>query len=341
MHDPATPTIASGAVAKLLATLPSLDVDPRAVCDAAGFDARACDEVDARVPLPTLHALWEAVGDRLARADLALIVATRYAPGDYGLVGFVAMASASLGEALAQVERYLRLWTDEPGCHLCGDGRLEIAYRAPLADRPGRQRATEAMLAELLHGARRVAQRPLAPREVRFQHAAPPARADRDAFEAFFGAPVRWGAAATGMVLAADDLALPLPGLDAALGGFLRRLAGDALTSRGETPDLLARVRQIIAEELQRGLPGIDVVARRIGLSERTLRRRLDEDGTTFRDLVDQTRAEVAKGYMRDRRLPLSEVAFLLGFSEPSAFTRAFKRWTDSTPGAWRQRLPR
>lgn len=333
-----TPAIASGAIAKLLATLPSLDLDPTAVCAAAGFDAHICDDVDARVPLPALHALWEAVMASVRRADIALVVADRYVPGDYGLVGFVAMASPSVGEALRQVERYLRLWTDEPGCRLHGDGVLEVVYRTALPDRPGLHRATEATFAEIVHGLRRQAQRPLAPREVRFAHRAPPHPRDRDAFEAFFRAPVRWDAGTTAMALDPDDLALPLPRLDPQLVEFLRRLASEALTSRGAPTGLLASVRSIVAEDLQRGLPGIDVVARRLGVSARTLRRRLEAHGTTFRDLTDRTRAEVAESYMRDRRMPLAEVAFLLGFSETSAFTRAFKRWTSSTPGAWRQR---
>lgn len=341
MRDSCTPAIASGAVAKLLATLPSLDLAPSAVCAAAGFDARICDDVDARVPLPSLHALWEVVMAGVHRADVALVVADRYVPGDYGLVGFVAMTSPSVGEALTQVERYLRLWTDEPGCQLHEDGVLVASYGTSLPDRPGLHRATEAMFAEILHGLRRQAQMPLAPREVNFAHPAPPQRRDRDAFEAFFRAPVCWGVGATTMALRPEDLDLPLPRLDPQLVEFLRRLANQSLTLRSEPTGILASVRGIVAEELQRGLPGIDVVARHLGVSERTLRRRLEDRGTTFREITDRTRAEVAESYVRDHQLPLAEVAFLLGFSETSAFTRAFKRWTGSTPGAWRQRRAR
>ena len=96
----------------------------------------------------------------------------------------------------------------------------------------------------------------------------------------------------------------------------------------------LDRIRQILAEEMQKGVPALEQVARRLGTGERTLRRRLEENGTSFRALLDETRAELARGYVSDRDLPLCEVAFLLGFSEPSAFYRAFKRWTDTTPRA-------
>jgi AraC-like DNA-binding protein len=340
MQGSSAPTIASGAVAKLIAALPSLGLDPPTVCRAAGFDIGLCRDVDARVPLSTLHALWEVVIAGARRADLALAVASRYVPGDYGLMGFVAMASPSVAEALEQLERFLCLWTDEPGCRVHGEGRIVVRYRTPMVDRPGLRRANEAMLAEILHAGRYLTKKPIAPREVTFQHPAPE-RSGRDAFDSFFGVPVRWEAAATVMTLAPEDLALPLAPLDPLLGDFLRKLAGAALTSHGEHSSLLAGVRRLVAEELQRGLPRIEVVARRMGVSERTLRRRLREEGTSFRSVIDQTRADVAESYMRDRRLSLSEVSFLLGFSEASAFARAFKRWTDSTPGAWRQGLAR
>ncbi len=332
------PTIASGAIAKLLATLPALGLDAREVCAAAAFDARVCEQIDARVPLAVLHTLWEVVETRAGRADLALMSAERYQPSDYGLVGFVAMTSPSLGDAVTQVERYMRLWTDDPGLHLYDDGRVEVVYRARLADRPGLRRATEATLAEVLHGGRLVLQCCVVPREVCFQHPAPASEADRASFEAFFGAPVRFDQAATWLRFDPADLARPLPRIDVKLGAFLKNLASTALTSRPTPDTLLDRLREIVANELPRGVPSIDVVARRLAVSGRTLRRRLEAEGTSFREVIDVTRAEMARTYVSDHRMPLSEVAFLLGFSEPSAFHRAFKRWTRTTPGAWRPR---
>lgn len=335
---PGSPTIVAGAIAKLLATLPALGVEARSVCASAGFDVRVAGEVDARVPLSTLHALWEAVAAAAPRADLALLVAERYRPGDYGLVGFVAMTSPSLGEALAQVERYMRLWTDDPGLRLRDDGRLEVVYRTSIVDRPGLHRATEATVAEIVHGARLVAQRRVGPREVRFRHPPPAEREGREAFEAFFGAPVLFGQGETEMRFDPAELATPLPEHDAQLGVFLRGLASDAMTSRAPPGALIDRVRETLAEDLRRGVPSSEATARRLAMSGRTLRRRLEEEGTTYREVLDRTRAEMARCYVRDPRVPLSEVAFLLGFSEPSAFNRAFKRWTRLTPGTWRRR---
>ena len=330
------PTIASGAVRKIFATLAALGIDPAELRAEVGLEATLVDDADARFPLPTLYDLWEAVLRRAPRPGSAVLVAQEYAPGDYGLVGFVAMNSVTLGEALGHVVRYVGIWTDDPEMQLDESGTLRVAYRTKYADRLGLRVATEAAPAEILHGARLLTQTNVTPLEVRFTHRAP---ADVSVHEAFFQCPVRFEQADTAMVLRREDLALRLPKADAQLGTFLRGMANEALQRRsGAAPTEHDRIREIVAEELQKGVPTLDQVAKRLATSERTLRRRLEESGTSFRNLLDETRAELARSYVRDRRLPLTEVAFLLGFSEPSAFHRAFKRWTDTTPSAWRQR---
>jgi AraC-like DNA-binding protein len=330
------PTIASGAIRKLLDALESEGVDPAPMLADVGLEAALVADQDGRVPLERLHALWEAAVRAMPRMEAAVVGAERYAPGDYGLVGFVAMNSTTLGEAIRHAVRYLGLWTDDPGIELHDDGTLTVFYRTRFADRLGLRLATEATPAELLNGARVVTQKRITPLAVRFAHPAP---ADTSAHRAFFGCPLEFGAPDNAMRLEPADLALCLPKADAQLGAYLRSLANQALERRGGSePGELGRIRGIIAEELQRGVPTQSVVAQRLATSERTLRRRLEAEGTSFRALLDGTRAELAKNYVRDRSLPLSEVAFLLGFSEPSAFHRAFKRWTDSTPSAWRAR---
>jgi len=337
MRDRA-PTIASGAARKLLEALSSAGVEPGALLAEVGLDAAVVADRDARVPIERLHALWDAALRRVPRLDGALFGAESYTPGDYGLVGFVAMNSATLGEAARHVVRYLGLWTDDPAVTLHDDGTLAFTYRTRFADGPGLRISTEAGPAEVLHGARLLTQRRLTAREVRFTHPAP---VDTAAHDAFFGCRVRFGARDNVMVFHAEDLALPLPKADAQLGAFLRGMANEALHKReGVEPTPIDRIRQIIAEDLQQGVPSLDQVARRLSTTERTLRRRLDEQGTSFRELLDETRAELARSYVRDPRVPLAEVAFLLGFSEPSAFHRAFKRWTSATPAAFRARSP-
>jgi len=328
-------TISSGAIRKLLNALDEQGIDPAPLAAEAGIDPAVASDRDARVPVVALHALWDAAHRRAPRWDGALLGATRYAPGDYGLMGFVSMNSATLAEALHQAARYLALWTDDPSMVLEADGTLRVLHRARYLDGPGFRLATEAALAEVLHGARVATGTRLTPAEVRFAHPAPP---DVSAHDEFFGVKVLFGQPTTALRFTAAQLATALPRADAQLATFLRGLADDALARRDpgeESP--LHRARAMIAEELRTGVPELGTIARRLAVSERTLRRRLSEEETSFRRLLDETRADLARSYVRDRRIPLTEVAFLLGFSDPSAFHRAFRRWTGSTPAEQRR----
>jgi len=327
----AVPTITSGALRKLLAVAEEHGTDRGAILRDVGLAPAVVDDPDARIPISTLHRCWELVVAKLP--DLNVEVATAYSVGDYGIVGFVAMNSASLAEALAHCARYVGLWADAPSLVLDGP-TMRFEYRHRFADGVGLRRATEAAPIEIIHAARLLTQRRIVPRAVKMAHAAPPHAAR---YEAFFGCAVRFGAKDNALVLAQEDLSAPLVKADPQLGVYLRGVANDALAERSRASDsLIDHAKQIIAEGLQQGVPSIDVVVDRIGTSERTLRRRLADRGTSFRDLLDDTRSELAQSYVGDDRMPLAEVAFMLGFSEPSAFHRAFKRWTRTTPAAWR-----
>jgi AraC-like DNA-binding protein len=333
MREP-VPTISVGAIAKLLQALPALGVDAAAVCAEARFDPKVVAEREGRVPLSSLYQLWEAVVARLDRADAALVVAQSYSPGEYGLMGFVCMNCATIGEALRQAARYLCLWVSEPGLRIAEPGVLEFFYQQPVVARPGQRLALEAAVGEILNGARFLTRAPIAPEEVAFSHPAP---RDCRGHEAFFKAPVRWAQKGTWLRFSPEQLQTPLPKADPQLAAFLAGLAEQALARAGEASSLIVQLRHLLADVLSRGVPEIEAVARRLAMSERTLRRRLEEEGTSFRELLDQTRAELARGYLRDPNLALSEVAFLLGFSEPSAFHRAFRRWTGQTPAEFRR----
>lgn len=330
----AVPTIASGALRKMLAYCERIGMDRRALLVELAIDAGTVDDPDARIPLAHVHAIWERVLEKVPARE-AQFVGEPYAPGDYGLVGFVVMTSPTVDDALAHFVRYIGLWTDEP--QFTRDGAvIRASYRQRFPDRAGMRMATEAAFIEIVRAARLLTRTHTVPRAVRFAHAAP---VDTAAHVDFFGCPVEFGAPSHELELHTADLALPLPLADPQLGAFLREVANTALARRGaDASSLIERARSIIAEELPRSAPSLDSVARKLAVGGRTLRRRLADDGTSFRELVDETRAQLARGYVEDRAIPLAEVAFLLGFSEPSTFHRAFKRWTRCTPNEWRAR---
>lgn len=129
----------------------------------------------------------------------------------------------------------------------------------------------------------------------------------------------------------------PVKSGDAALFAFLEEHALQALASRPKTDDLIERLRVGIREALKGGEPNIERIATRLALSGRTLQRRLSELGTSFQAVLDDVRFDLARAYLRDARLDITQVAYLLGYSELRAFDRAFKRWANITPRDWRE----
>jgi AraC-like DNA-binding protein len=159
-----------------------------------------------------------------------------------------------------------------------------------------------------------------------------------DAHRELFGAPVRFGAARTEVHWPRSVLDLPVLAADPALQALFEsrlREASATLASESE-PAAVARAREIIMARLEHGDVSLDLVARELAVSRRSLQRRLSEAGTTFQELLDASRRALAFRHLKSRDTSVEEVAFLTGFSEPSAFFRAFRRWTGTTPNQWR-----
>lgn len=139
-----------------------------------------------------------------------------------------------------------------------------------------------------------------------------------------------------GFSFAQPFLEQPIKTSDAALFSFLEEHALAALASRPKSDDLVDRLRASIREALKQGEPNIERIATRLALSGRTLQRRLSDVGTSFQSVLDDVRFDLARAYLRDLRLDITQIAYLLGYSELRAFDRAFKRWSNQTPREWR-----
>ena len=201
------------------------------------------------------------------------------------------------------------------------------------------RQAVEFKAAFILAGCRTWVDPGFRPLEMRFAH---PRAASRALFARYFGCPVAFGAEATEMLLDPAQLALPLRGADRHLLALLERLGEAMLAARGEGPARLrARAERLVLERLPKGAPTASEVAAALGLGERTFARRLGDEGVAFRSLVEEVRARAARSYLRDPELPLAQIAYLLGYSEQSAFTSAFRRWTGTSPGRYRAETTR
>ncbi|MEO1061945.1 MAG: AraC family transcriptional regulator ligand-binding domain-containing protein [Actinomycetota bacterium] len=256
----------------------------------------------------------------------------------YGASGLAFKTAVDLRRALERTVRYIALQGDTVQYELRPDGRGGAAFvlLGRPAHRLGVRIANEAALGAILTVCRQVVADGVSPTptSVSFTHRAPSASA---AGREFFGCSISYGAELDALHLDAAFLDTPTRLGDEALSEFLiDQLEGQLSTALAER-GIEARVRHVIANGLADGVPPMRVVARRLGMSERTLHRRLGDEHLRYQDLVVEVRQSVATALLTTTDRSLVDIAFLCGFSDQSAFQRAFKRWTGRTPLAVRR----
>ncbi|HEY1957282.1 MAG TPA: AraC family transcriptional regulator [Polyangiaceae bacterium] len=257
---------------------------------------------------------------------LAIRIAESTPPGSFGVVEYVCRSAPTLRAALEHWCRYLGILDDAVDVGLVDEDDV-TALRVLRESEAPAPASHELCFALVVARAREVS--PVRVREVRYEHRASDANAARQ--RAFFDAPVRFGARATELVFDRAALDAPLASADAGLHEVLRGAADEKRAKRSPHAPLTDQVRRALATALQSDDAQLDVVAKRLGTTGRSLQRRLKDEGTSFQAVRETMRRELADRYLGEG-LTFAEISFLLGFSEPSAFFRAFKRWTGLTP---------
>ena len=326
-------SVLASLVARLVETSVELGAERAGLLRAAATSAEQLRDPDARITLDRYLDLWAEVQRQLPDAPLEVACARAETAADFGLVGYLAQQSPALGDALAVLVRYQRLFHDAIGTTLERETNIvravfplspQVRAIAPIA---------ASCAASLVGGVRLLVGPSWTPARVELPHPEPKqARALRD----FIGAPVAYGQPRCLVELPTSDLALPLLAPDRALGVWLRAQAEATLAKLGEVQPMSEAVARRLVESLPRGQGTQVAIARALGIGDRTLQRRLAAEGTTFAALLERSRRQLAEGFLKDPRLSASEVALLLGYSDPSTFFRAFKRWTGRTPQQFR-----
>ena len=291
------------------------DLTPELVADA-----------DARISPAQLSVAWSALARLSGEPAIALTVASQIPQGAFGIVEYVCRSAPTLRDSLAQWVRYLNLLNGavEVGLivedeHACVRVLVESEVPAPASH--------ELCFAVLALRMRQLTESPVRPLAVELTHRV----ADPRPYERFFDAPVRFGADVAQLVVPRRALSVPLRTADASLLRILRRVADEERAALPDEPLMAARVRRVLRAALRDNEASIEHVAVKLGLTARSLQRRLKDEGSSFQALREELRRELAERYLSDD-LSIAEISFLLGFSEPSAFFRAFKRWTGLTP---------
>lgn len=310
-------------------------LDCRVLFKQLGLDFDALDDPDARFPQDSMTRLWQRAVELSGNPAIGLNMGKVVRPASFHVVGYALMSSRTLVEGFQRLVRYQRIIAESADLsfRLLDDGYGLILTVHGDHIPPTRQSA-EASMACALAMSNWLTGRILHPVKVLFQGAEP---TDLAPYQQVFAAPLQFGAPYDALIFERTDMEAPLPTANAAMALLHDRFAGEYLARFSESR-VTHKARQVLCRLLPQGEPKREVVAQRLHLSQRTLQRRLQEEGTSFQSLLDDTRRELAEQYLTQPAMTLLEIAYLLGFADPSNFFRAFRRWFDTTPGEYRAR---
>ena len=326
-------TLAS--VAMLLAhTLRFYGLDDRAIVRQAGIDPDHYCDPDARLPVDRLQRVWTLAAEASGDPCFGLQYAEYIQPASLHGMGLAWAASDTLLDGVKRLIRYQSAVSTALDIQLVEttDGyRLQFASKAtsePVAA------AMDATLAAFMRMCRITTGPTVNPRRVTFRHDEPPCS---ERFQRFFAAPVAFRSPIDSMLFDRTSLESPIPSAHPELARVNDTLVHDYL-KRLDRHNLTGRVRTRIIEDLPNGIPRQAQIAQQLNLSLRNLQRKLQDEGTNFKQLTDETRKALAIEYLTTTHKPLTEIGYLLGLTESSNFSRAFRRWTGESPQQYRDK---
>ncbi len=339
VHSPSDGTVSVLVLRAQLAGAAAAGVSVQTLAEQAGIAESALGgqelaDPDTRVPARLVLKLWELVPQLTKNDSFGLWLAELVQKAPLTPSAWFILSSPSLDAGLERACQFQRLLHDHAVSelrrtphetryvHQVGHG----AFRAP-------RHAIEFGLASFVLLVRRATGSMALPSRVTFQHARP---VDTEHHARLFGPNVEYEASHDSIVFDRSVLGLPVLTADSALEELLLSHATRLLESLPEEDDYVRKVQRQIAARIPQSSVDIDSVASALAVSRRTLQRRLQDEGTTFEEIVDELRHELAERYLRERALCVQETAFLLGYSDVSAFHRAFVRWTGLSPSTWR-----
>ena len=291
---------------------------------------------DARISIPRYMRLGESAIRLTGNPALGLTMGELSRPVDAGLAGLAAQSAATAGEALHTLIRFGELTShNSRGSPWISDNGLTANFYSIRPYNAFNYFVVDSVLSAWTQLLRSVSGRWAVLERVTIEY---PSLGLEKEFEDWFGCPVRFGESGNSLRLRASIRDLPSLQAQAAMFDLLARQCERELLKVRSHWTVGDRVKDRLAPLLQGETPSLETVAEQLGMTHWTLRRRLREEGTGFRELLDETRRELASDYIRETRTSISEIAWLLGFANPAAFHKAWKRWFGTTPAEYRKR---
>jgi AraC-like DNA-binding protein len=313
-------------------------VDAPALLADAGIDPAALEAPSARLPTERISRLWELAAERSGNPAIALAQHHVVRPASFDVVGYAMMSCADLRGAFERLILYLLILSDALTMMMSEE---RAGYRVTFVlfggDRPVPRQRIEFIFVTVIGFCRWISGREIHPLAIELPYPAP---VDPAPYRAAFRCPVSFDAERSSLLFAGADMVMPLPTSNPRLAEQHERFAGEYLR-HFDHAQTSYRAREVIIRRLPDGEPRRDEVARELCMSERTLQRRLEQEATSFIQLLDDTRRELAEQCLGRLHLSLAQAAYLLGFADQSSFFRACRRWFDLSPGQYRSKLLR
>lgn len=321
-----------GTLRELPFVLRGLGFEPNAIVGRYGIDPKLLENGDNPLPTSSIGGLLEACVEATGCRHVGLLVGARAGTSCFGIVGLLMQHLPTVSEALQCLIAHGHIY--HPGASLILDatgGTAMLRYRFSPAHATGGAQVVDCALASGFRMMHALCGPGWKPEEVLISH---PGGGDEEAYRRVFGVPVRFGQEVTALVFDARWLSHPVPGADAGFRAIME-MQVDALEHLHDEA-LSSQLRRSLRTLLLRKGCSAGRTAQLFAMHRRTMSRRLKAEGHSFQHLVDEVRYDIARHLLGNASMPLAEVAVALGYSEASAFTRAFRRWSGMNPKAWR-----
>lgn len=322
---------ASGGIARMVyARLRERGIPAMPLLSKAGLSVEQIGDRAARLKVRSQIRFLELAADALQDDLLGFHLARDYDLREIGLLYYVMASSEFLNDALEKIARYSAITNEGVSVKFRAGREAAIDFDYVGVERRSDCHQIEFWLLSLVRLCRQLTNRRLVPSRIRLAHRRKTMPAE---FRSLLGCEIEFGCAVDEIVFPRTVTLLPLGGADSYLNKMLMKYCEEALAYRAPARvTLRSSVENAMATLLPHGQANATEIARRLGMSQRTLARKLSADGLTFSVIAEELKADLARRYLKDGDLPISEIAWLVGYREVSAFTHAFRRWTGMTP---------
>jgi AraC-like DNA-binding protein len=329
------PTIQAKAAEKIVRAASVRGITAQSLYESVALNPAVLEDPDSRIPFAQIVSLYEQAATLTGDDAFGLHVGESVDAKAFDVLGYSVINSPTFGAALERVVRYNFTWTDGSAFTVETAGETtRITYNYLDDSVADCRHDAEMTLAAFAVLGRLITGTDWGPNKVSFQHQQP---RDISEHERIFRCPVSFKAKTNEFAFNSSTLDLPILKADSGLCAVLDRHAEELLARYPPENTLIERLRTMIKEQLNGGDASLERAANELGMSSRTLQRKLREHGTSHQELLDQMRRDLAMRYLQEPEMAICEVAYLLGFSESSALHRAFKRWTGMTPSEFRR----